>query len=128
MPTTRVIARQYTLSATAQMGIANLGTGNGVEFSIPANSILLRVGFLTTTAFNSATTTTVSAGDGTTTFIAAQDAKTVGFETVAVVGKYYPALAVITFSLAETGATATAGVGIPFIEYLRLDSQAENQF
>lgn len=129
MANERIIARQYNLSAAKKLTVANLGAGNGYDFAIPADALLLRAGFITTTAFNSAGTSTVTATDGTTVFVNAQDTKTAaGFETAAVVGKYYPSGGTVSFNLADGGGTSTVGEGIAYIEYVRLASQAENQF
>jgi len=129
MANEKIIARQYNLSGVAKLTVANLGAGNGVDFVIPAGALLLRAGVIASVAFDSGTTATATVTDGTTVFVNAQDIKTAaGFETAAVVGKYYPTGGTISCNIAETGTTATAGECVFFIEYVRLGSQAENQF
>lgn len=119
MATTQVDSRQYPLRAVADLGIANIGTGNGITFKLPPNSLLTDVNSVQVTAFNSATTTTLSASDGTTTFLSAVDAKAAAnVKYSATVGKFYPSGATITISMAETGATATAGRALAYITYL----------
>lgn len=129
MANEKIIARQYNLSGVAKLTIANMGAGNGFDFNIPAGSLLLRAGIITTVAFNSVTTATGTVTDGTTVFVNAQDLKSAaGFETAAVVGKYYPTGGTISVNMAETGGAATAGEAVAFVEYIRLGSQSENQF
>lgn len=114
----KIIDRQWPLYAVADLTIANMGAGNEVTASVPPNAVVVGVGLLTVTAFDSATTATGSIGDGTTTFVNAQDVKTTGLETAAVTAKYYPTGGTITFSLAETGATATVGHAIGYVSYV----------
>jgi len=115
---TKQIDRAYRKVIIADLGVANMGTGNGVEAAVPPNALVLSVGLLGVTAFDSETTATGSIGDGTTTFVNAQDVKTTGAKTVAVSSKYYPAGGTITFSLAETGDAATVGRAIGTVEYV----------
>lgn len=116
---TKIIDRTYPMGQAKAVGIANIGAGNGLEFAIPIGAILVRVIALTTVAFNSATTTTLTIGDGTTTFVNAVDIKSTGSEAVANVPKYYPAGGTLSVTLAETGAAATAGEAFVYIEYVR---------
>jgi hypothetical protein len=111
-------SRTRKLVATADLGITNIGSGNGISIAVPAGA-LVEVGAHIVTAFNSATTTTISASDGTTTFISAEDAKAAALTnvTVDVPRKFFPSGGTITFSMAETGATATAGRAIGWVEY-----------
>lgn len=117
--TTKILDRTYPIGQAAEMGIANMGAGNGVSFAIPMGAIVLRVVALTTTAFDSETTATITVGDGTTTFVNAQDVKTTGSETSAGAPKLYPTGGTITATLAETGAAATTGAVYVFVEYVR---------
>lgn len=125
MASTNKPSRQYSLHAVADMGITNIGAGKEQHFKLPPKAMLLNVFADTTTAFNSATTTTLSVGDGTTTFVAAVDAKTAGRETASNVGKFYPSGGTVTVSMAETGAAATAGRAIVAVEYIVLDRENE---
>lgn len=120
MATTNIYERQSPEYAMCDLRIANIGTGNGCTVSVPAGAMVVSVGLYTVTAFNSATTTTGTIGDGTTTYVSAQDVKTTGIETVAVAQKFYPDGGTITISLAETGATATAGRAVGFVGYINL--------
>lgn len=120
MATTRLIDRQNADFAMADCGIANIGAGNEVLIGIPVNALLLSIAVYTDTAFNSATTTTATVGDGTTTFASAVDIKTAGAETVANVPKFYPSGGVLTIALAQTGAAATAGRVFVVPQYLIL--------
>lgn len=128
--TTAVNERQYPLKALVDLGIANIGTGNGKTVDLPPNAFMTNIGAHVVTAFNSATTTTVSASDGTTTFISAEDAKAVALTnvTVDVTRKFFPTGGTVTFSLAETGAAATAGRIIGFVEYEILNRSNELQY
>ena len=113
--------RQAVKYATVELGIANIGTGNGYTINLPRGAHLVSVKADISTAFNSATTTTLSLSDGTTTFISAEDAKTAGPITVDVGSKYFPSGGTLTVSMAETGATATAGKGAVSVGYTQLD-------
>lgn len=117
---TAITERQPAEFAVCDLRIANIGSGNGYTISIPPGAIVNSVGLITDTAFNSATTTTATISDGTTTFVNAQDVKTTGIETVAVAAKFYPDGGTITVSLAETGATATAGRAVAYVGYVSL--------
>lgn len=112
--------RQEVLSAMVDLGIANIGTGNGYTAVIPRGSLIVSVGLYTVTAFDSGTTATGTITDGTTALVSAQDVKSTGIETVAVAQKFYPDGGTITFSLAETGTTATAGRAIGYVNYIQL--------
>lgn len=128
MATTPQYERQYPLIGYADLGIANIGTGNGITMTIPVNALVLSVQSVQVTAFNSATTTTLTAGDGTTTFLSAVDAKAAANVLYSsTVGKFYPSGGTLTVSMAETGAAATAGRAIAFMEYLVIGRSNEVQ-
>ena len=74
--------------------------------------------------FDAATATIT---DGTTALVSAVDVKTTGIETVAVAQKFYADGGTITFSLAETGATATAGRAIAYVSYIQLGNECSIQ-
>lgn len=114
---TNAFLRQEAMYITVPLTIANIGTGNGYTAVLPAGAQIVNIRADISTAFNSATTTTLSLSDGTTTFISAEDAKTAGPVTVDVAGKYYPTGGTLTVSMAETGATATEGKGCVSIGY-----------
>lgn len=127
MPVITLNERQYPLNAVADLGIAQIGAGNEVRINLPPNAILTGLAVQTATAFNSATTTTLTVGDGTTTFANAVDIKTTGAETVANLAKHYPSGGTLTISLAETGAAATAGRAFVVATYQVLDRVNEVQ-
>lgn len=110
--------RQKPRSIVVDLGVAQMGAGNEVTAKLPMGALLQSVQLLTVTAFNSATTATATVGDGTTDFVAAQDVKTVGSETVANAPAYYPEGGTLSFSLAETGAAATEGRAIAVASYV----------
>lgn len=116
--TTKVIDRQWPLAAVADVGIAQMGTGNGKTIKLPVNALLLRVLVLTVTGFDSVTTATASVGDGTTVFANAVDVKTAGSETVANAPKFYPTGGELEVSLAQTGGDATVGRALVVAEYV----------
>lgn len=126
--TTNFSDRQTVLSAVAEVGPRNMGAGNGVDISLPAGAVLLRLIVLTTTAFDSATTATLTVSDGTTTFANAVDIKTAGSETVANVPKYYPTGGKLSVTLAQTGGDATAGQAFVVPEYVVTGRWSENQY
>ena len=112
---TKIIDRQWPLAAMAEVGAANVGSGNGVNVVVPPGAVLLRVMVLTTTLFNG-TTPTLTVGDGTTTFANAVDIATVGNETVGNAPKYYPTGGTISVTLA--GTAVTSGKAFVIAEYL----------
>lgn len=112
--------RQEVLSAMVDLGTANIGTGKGYTAVIPRGALIISAGLYTVTAFDSGTTATGTITDGTTALVSAQDVKSTGIETVAVAQKFYPDGGTITFSLAETGTTATAGRAIGYVNYIQL--------
>lgn len=112
--------RQPVQYITVELGIANIGTGNGYTANLPRGTHIVSVKADVSTAFNSATTTTLSVSDGTTTFVSAEDAKTAGPMTVDVSSKYLPNGGTVTISMAETGAAATAGKAAVSIGYTQV--------
>ena len=108
--TTAFIERQWPLDAgPISLGIANLGTGNGVTITLPPKSYLKSISGTIVTAFNSGTTATATVSDGTTTFVNAGSIAATGQLTVANLPKYYPSGGTITVSAAQTGTNATTG-------------------
>ncbi len=123
--TTKVSARQKILVALVELGIANIGAGNGYEIKLPVGALLLDAGVFADTAFDG-TTNTATISDGTTTFVNAQDVKTTGEETVAVDKKYYPNGGTISVTMAQTG-TATVGKALAWVSYVQANRWDENQ-
>ena len=123
--TTKVSARQKILVALVELGIANIGAGNGYDIKLPPKALLLGAGVFTDTAFDG-TTNTATIGDGTTTFVNAQDVKTTGEETVAIDKKYYPNGGTVSVTMAQTG-TATVGKALAWVSYVQVDRWDENQ-
>ena len=117
MSQTNVNSRAFKRTILVELGIANMGAGNEAFGLLPQGALLMDAGIFTETAFNSATTATGSLSDGTTTFVNAQDVKTTGKETNANLPKYYPAGGKLTWSLAQTGAAATAGRAFGYADY-----------
>lgn len=116
--TTKQSARSMERTILVELGIGNIGAGKGVEAKLPQGALLMEAGIITETAFDSETTTTGTLSDGTTTFVNAQDLKTTGKETSANTPKYYEAGGTLTWTIAETGATATEGRAFGYAKYL----------
>ena len=114
--TTKVSARQKILVALVELGIANIGAGNGYEIKLPVGALLLDAGVFTDTAFDG-TTNTATISDGTTTFVNAVDLASTGAETVTIVPKRYPTGGTITASGTVTG-SPTAGLAAVVLEYI----------
>lgn len=133
MATTPTPERQWPLVALVDLGVDNVGAGNGVTVYLPPNTFVRNIAANVVTAFNTAGTgtMTVSASDGTTTFISAENAKaTAGTNvTVDVNSKFFPSGGTITFSLTETLDTdaATAGRVMAAVEYVVLSRSNEVQ-
>lgn len=126
--TTKKTDRQYGLIAEVELGIENMGTGNGKTMVLPPGAVLLRAVWLTVTAFDSVTTATGTLTDGTTVFVNGENVKTTGSETVANVPKYYPSGGTLTASLAQTGGDATVGKALVSVEYYIVGRGQEQQF
>lgn len=127
MANTANTSRQSPLHAMAKFTKANLGA-NGFTFDLPAGAFLLGNGAHVVTAFDSATTATITATDGTTTLINAQSIKAAALTdvTVAEPTKYYPSGGTITVTIAETGTTATVGEVVYWLSYIVLNRHHEN--
>lgn len=121
----KVLERQNTLTAIASMGIADIGVGNEVTFSLPPGALLLDVTLDTVVAFDG-TTNTGNVTDGTTVFISVEDLKTVGREANDSKSKFYPSGGTLTVALAQTGA-ATVGQVIVTATYVGLYRGGEIQ-
>jgi hypothetical protein len=120
-------AVQYPRDAVADLGIENIATDITIPI-LPGTLLMGVVGFIVT-AFNSATTTTLTVSDGTTTFLSAVDAKAAANTRYdATVCKFYPTGGTLTISMAETGAAATAGRAIVVPEFLNLNRTDEVVF
>ena len=112
--------RQNILAALVDLGIEAIGTDNEVTIKLPKGTLLLAAQVITVTAFNSATTATITVGDGTTDLIDAVSIKTAGVTDATITAPFYPQGATFTVSLAETGTAATAGRALVLIQYAQL--------
>ena len=128
MAQTIVSGRQDVLVAIAKATIANIGVGNEIKIPLPPGAMVLDVTVDTTTAFNSATTTTINVTDGSLVFVSVEDAKTAGREANDAKSKYYPSGGTLTVALAETGAAATVGEAIVTVSYVGLNRETEQQY
>lgn len=117
---TNLFNRQPIHGIVADLGPENMGTGNGATAKLPQGALVTGVIPVTSTAFNSVTTATLTVTDGTTVFVNAQDIKTAGTETAAVSQKFFPAGGTIQFNLAQTGGDATAGRVTVVVQYVVL--------
>lgn len=121
--TKKILDRTYPIGQAAVMGVANIGSGNGISFAVPMGAILVRAIVLTTTGFNpgGTGTATLTLSDGTTTFANAVDVESTGSETVANTPKYYPTGGTVTATIAEVVDTtaSTTGEVFVYIEYVR---------
>lgn len=110
--TTNVTGRQWKNSALVQIGIANIGAGNGFTIPVMPNEVIESLNIDITTAFNSGTTCTLTVSDGTNTYANGVDITSVGRKTVALMGTLFPSGGTLTVTLAQTGTAATAGAGM----------------
>lgn len=118
--------RQWELRALVDCQIADIA--NTFSVVLPPGALLESITADTVTAFNG-TTNTINVADNALTpvvYVNAQDTKTVGRETVANIGAFYPAGAVLTVSQGQTG-TATTGRVLVSIGYVILNRANENQ-
>lgn len=119
MATTFVhIGRQEPQYAVLAVTPADIAAGNTHTVQLPVNALLLDLTVDTTTAFNSGTTATLTAGDGTTTFASAVAISSAGRETVTGIGKFYPTGGTLTVTAAQTGTAATTGVSYVAAKYV----------
>lgn len=116
--TKKLIDRQWPLAAMANVGAGNVGTGNGLELTLPPGALLLRLAVVTTVAFDG-TTPTLTVGDGTTTFANAVDVTSTGAETVTGTPKFYPTGGKL--SITAAGTTVTKGAAYVVAEYVAKD-------
>lgn len=112
--------RQNILAALVDLGIEAIGSDNKVTLKLPKGTLLLAAQVITVTAFNSATTATITVGDGTNDLIDAVSIKTAGVTDATITTPFYPQGATFTVSLAETGTAATAGRALVLIQYAQL--------
>lgn len=126
--------RQTVLAILADLGVENIGSGNGVTAKLPQGALVVGVGLLGVEAFNTDGTTptaTATVSDGTTIFVNAQSVATTGDKTVEVNRKFYPTGGEIIFSLAEGAASglvpATEGRALGIVQYIQLGRGGEIQ-
>lgn len=124
--TTNAYQRQAAREILVELGPENMGAGNGVTAKLPQGALLMDAGIFTETAFDSETTATGTLSDGTTTFVNAQDLTSTGKETSSGTPKYYAAGGTLSWTLAQTGAAATAGRAFGYARYLINGVQDEN--
>lgn len=122
---TNAYERQSIKYVMVDLGIANIGTGNGYTAVVPRGAQIVDVGLNTVTAFNNTGTGVVTAtiGDGTNTYVNAVDVKTAGVETAALSSAFLANGGTVTFSLTETvvgGTASTAGRAIGYVGYIQL--------
>lgn len=114
---TNAVDRTYPIAAAPQVGPAQVGAGNEVNISIPANALLLRITVATVQAFDG-TSPKLTVKDDATTFANAVDLSDTGFETVSGAPKLYPTGGKLTVSL--TGSDVTKGLATVVPEYVRI--------
>lgn len=112
--------RQSAKYAVVDLGVDNIGTGNGYTAKVPQGALVVSAGLYTVTAFDGTGTVTGTITDGTTALVSAQDVKTTGIETVAVAQKFYATGGTITFSLADANSDSGAGRAIGYVAYVQL--------
>lgn len=116
---TELNERQYPLIALIDLGVANVGSGNGVTVDLPPGAFLVDISGNIGTSFNTAGTgtMTVTLSDGTTTFISAENAKASANTAIAVDlrSKFFPSGGTLTASLTEVLDTTAATAGRIFI-------------
>ena len=117
--------RQFPLAVLVDCGVADVGAGNENTVAIPPNALVTEITADIVVAFNSATTDTMTIGDGTTTFASAVSTHTVGRETVTGIGKFYPTGGTITIGQAQTGAAPTTGRVLVSVKYLVVGRASE---
>lgn len=120
MAITKIIDRQWPLSALAEVLPKHVGASNGYQVVVQPGTLVTGIRVQTITAFNG-TTPTLTVGDGTTTFANAVDIATTGAETVANVPKYYPLGGTISISAANAGGSTTAGLAFVEVTYVQKD-------
>lgn len=118
---TNITARQRALAAVIDNNIAVDSAAATAVFTVklPPGAYLTSMLADTITAWNAATTNTLTCSDGTNTIINGVDIKSAGLETVAsLAGRVYPSGGTLTFTFAQTGAAATAGRSIIVVQYV----------
>jgi hypothetical protein len=87
---------------------------------LPEGAMVIRAFVLVTTAYNSATTATLSVGDSVTParYGSGIDLKTTGIKALVPTGYITPGQGPVTVTFAQTGAAATAGAARVYVEYI----------
>lgn len=132
MATIRNAGRQTLLVAEQEFTYADLvnGSAAALEIALPAGAIILGGGVLVQTAFNSETSAALDVGDsaGADRYVADVNLKTAGYTPFTGVGYFNQAGRNVTLTLAEAGATATAGKGRIIVEYAQAGVATETQY
>lgn len=123
--------RQSPLEAIIDISYADpvaYGTAENA-FQLPQNAIVLGGELTVTTAWNSATTATLSLGDGTlaTRYANAVDLKTVARTALTPTGYKHTVAEWLKATLAQTGAVATAGAARLRVSYIVQGRSLTNQ-
>lgn len=87
---------------------------------LPEGALVIRAFVLVTTAYNSATTATVTVGDSADAdrYGSGIDLKTVGLKELEPSGYITSAAGPVTITFAQTGDAATAGAARVYVEYV----------
>lgn len=114
--------RQELIVAHLTIGFADIAAYGTAEpaIDLPGNAILVGGDVVVTTAWNSATTATLTLGDAADAdrYTAAPiDLKTAGRTELTVTGFKHPVAEALTALVAQTGAAATAGSARITIQY-----------
>lgn len=123
--------RQSPLEAIIDISYADPVAYGAAEnaFQLPQNAIVIGGDLTVLTAWNSATTATLSLGDGSsaTRYANAVDLKTVARTALTATGYKHAAAEWLKATLAQTGAAATAGAARLRISYIVQGRSLVNQ-
>lgn len=110
--------RQYPLVAELELTLSELATVQDVE--LPPGAVVLDIKAYVDTAFNAATTNTLSIGDSgsATRYLNAGSVGSAGVVgSIAGFGRKYTTAEVIRFTYAQSGAAASAGALRAYVSY-----------
>lgn len=121
MSFTKQTGRQYPLVAMAEISYADLTSGTALEaIKLPGNSRVVSGQLIVTTAFNSATSDTITVGDGGSAarYKGSIDGQSAALTALVPTGYKYTAPDTVDVTWTGVGTAPTAGAAVLIVEYV----------
>lgn len=122
--------RQYPLTAIVDFTLSDLTAGTAVPaVDLPQGAVVVGGELIIDTAFDSATSDTISVGDGGSAgrYGNAVDVQSAGRTALTLTGYKYTAVDTIDLTYAQSGAAASNGAGRLIVQYVVDGRGNENQ-